>query len=305
MLVCKCTGHTSLERYRCDACDFDECILCIDGISASLDMNKYAAMPWHLVDIWWDIGIELPFQRISMDITISTDVPTSVNMYISPIGLAHMIDSNRIYPRTPFYGGIQTHSDGNTKCNPNLVGIGPGALFSMWNERHISSIRPADGGIFQSSGHEGDFVSVRRAYQWSKGKYTYSLIKMDAECVNGKWYTWVGCFLYSHEKNENIFVGALRFPGLELVLHNKIANFIEIYGPLKPVEDIPKVVVKFGRPVVNFFAYPCTATAVYSVNVPAYAVAGVEGGSVVVTVGELDTSRTDLSQRSMLLLTNL
>jgi hypothetical protein len=38
-----------------------------------------------------------------------------------------------------------------------------------------------DGGFCQSSGHEGDFVSVRRPYAWTKGKYTYRLTRRYQE----------------------------------------------------------------------------------------------------------------------------
>lgn len=82
----------------------------------------YAPMPWHLVDTWWDIGEEVPFESLAVDVTISDDVPSSVNLYIAPIGLGHL-------SKSPFYGGIQTHADGYTKRDQNLRQIGPGFLF--------------------------------------------------------------------------------------------------------------------------------------------------------------------------------
>jgi hypothetical protein len=138
----------------------------------------YAPMPWHLVDTWWDIGAPTPFESLAVDVTISDDVPSSVNLYIAPIGLGHLSG-------TPFYGGIQTQSDGNTRKDPHLRSIGPGLLLSMWGERSLDAIRPAEGGLLQSSGHEGDFVSVRRPYRWEKGTYTYRLTRMDREEING------------------------------------------------------------------------------------------------------------------------
>ena len=36
-------------------------------------------MPWHLVDVWWDLGKDVPFQSYSIDVTISDDVPSSSN----------------------------------------------------------------------------------------------------------------------------------------------------------------------------------------------------------------------------------
>src|SRR5580693_7957285 len=89
------------------------------------DEKKYAPMPWHLVDTWWDIGQDTPFESLAVDVTISDDVPSTVNLYISPIGLGHL-------SKTPFYGGIQTQADGYTKKEQKLGVIGPGFLFSMW-----------------------------------------------------------------------------------------------------------------------------------------------------------------------------
>src|SRR6476659_922956 len=138
------------------------------------DEKKYAPVPWHLVDHWWDIGEDTPFESLAVDVTISADVPPSVNLYVAPIGLGHL-------SKTPFYGGIQTQADGNTKKDQKLRPLGPGLLFSMWGERSLDAIRPSDGGFLQSSGHEGDFVSVRRPYQWKKGTYTYRVVRMDRE----------------------------------------------------------------------------------------------------------------------------
>ena len=242
--------------------------------------KKYAPMPWHLVDTWWDIGQDTPFESLAVDVTISDDVPSSVNLYIAPIGLGHL-------SKTPFYGGIQTQTDGCTKKEQKLRTLGPGFLFSMWGERKLDAIRPADGGFCQSSGHEGDFVSVRRPYAWKKGKYTYRLTRMDRETIDGKAFTWVGAFVYSHEKDENLFVGALRFRGEKLVLDRKAANFVEVYGRRRPAADIPKVTVTFGPPVVNGTAAKNpTAEAIYPKGVPNYADAVAKDGSLVITVGK-------------------
>ena len=247
---------------------------------------KYAPMPWHLVDTWWDTGKDTPFESLAVDVTVSDDVPSTVNLYIAPVGLGHL-------SKTPFYGGVQTQADGYTKADPKLRGIGPGFLFSMWGERSAEAIRPADGGFHQSSGHEGDFVSVRRPYKWAKGKYTYRLTKMDREQVGGKPHTWVGAFVYSHDKDENVFVGALRFPGENLVLNRKVANFVEVYGRRKPVADIPKVTVTFGPPVVNgSVVKDATAEVVYPKGVPDYADTVAKDGSLVVTVGTPVEGRT-------------
>jgi hypothetical protein len=254
--------------------------LAAGGDPPGKDEKGYAPMPWHLVDNWWDIGEDKPFESLALDVTISDDVPASVNLYIAPVGLAHL-------SKNPLYGGIQTQADGYTRKDPKLRAIGPGFLFSMWGERSPDAIRPADGGFHQSSGHEGDFVSVRRPFEWKKGKYTYRLARMDREEIGGKPYTWVGAFVYSHDKDENLFVGALRFKGEKLVLDRKIANFVEVYGRRRPVADIPKVTVTFGPPVVNgTAARNVSAEATYTKGVPDYADSVAKDGSLVVTVGQ-------------------
>jgi hypothetical protein len=249
------------------------------GAEPPAEEKKYAPMPWHLVDTWWDLGHDAPFESLALDVTISADVPSTVNLYISPVGLGHL-------SKTPFYGGIQTQVDGYTRKDQKLRARGPGFLFSMWGERSLDAIRPADGGLCQSSGHEGDFVSVRRPFAWKAGTYTYRVTRMDQETIDGKPFTWVGAFVYSHETDENVFVGALRFKGEKLVLDRRVANFVEVYGRLRPVADIPKVTVTFGPPVVNgiVVANP-SADAVYPKGVPDYAEVVAKDGSLVVTVG--------------------
>jgi len=248
--------------------------------------TTYRRTPWHLVDTWWDIGRDHAFDRYSVDVTISQAVPSKSRLYIAPIGLGHL-------NKTPFYGGIQTQADGYSKSNPRLRGIGPGFLMSMWGERSHSAIRPSAGGLFQSSGHEGDFVSVRRPFAWKAGKFTYSIVAMDQQIIDSKPYTWVGAFVFVHSQNENIFVGGLRFPGDELVLGRQLANFVEIYGPVIPVAEIPQVTVTFGNLKIN--GQPVvrpTARAVYPKGVPDFAEATARDGQLVITVGRQVNQRT-------------
>jgi hypothetical protein len=110
---------------------------------------------------------------------------------------------------------------------------------------------------------------------------------MDREVVEGKPCTWVGAFVYSHENDENIFIGALRFPGENLVLARKLASFVEIYGQPIPLEQIPEVTVTFGNLRVNGSPVEKpSATAVYPRQVPDYAEAVAQDGQLVVTVGK-------------------
>lgn len=257
-------------RSRVVRCSFLWGMLACGGIVLGIanglpaEEPEYKPMPWHLVDLWWHWDEEepQPFERYDIDVSLSEEVPDSVRLYVAPIGLGHLND-------TPFYGGLQTRADGYTSANPKLREIGRGLLMSMWGERRLEAIRPGEGGLLQSSGHEGDFVSVRRPYRWTPGTYTYSLVKQETERREDADFTWVAAFLHSQERQENIFIGALRFPGRDLVLKNSIASFVEIYGPRRPVAEIPHLTITFGNLKLNHRPIPLTrCEAIYPRGVP-------------------------------------
>jgi hypothetical protein len=121
---------------------------------------------------------------------------------------------------------------------------------------------------------------------------------MDEEEVEGKACTWVGVFVYSHEKDENVFVGALRFGGKDLILSRKLASFVEVYGRRIPVGEIPRVTVRLGNLVVNGKRIEvASAEAVYPRGVPDYADAVAQGDRLVIKVGEPVEGRTKRSVR--------
>jgi hypothetical protein len=228
-------------------------------------------------------------------VEISDDVSPAANLYIAPFGLGHL-------NKTPFYGGIQSQADGYKKSDQQLRKIGPGFLLSMWGERSLDAIRPSLGGFCQSSGHEGDFISVRCPYEWKKGKYTYRIVRMDQEEVDGNPATWIGAFVYSHAKDENVFIGALRCKGDNLQLSKEVASFVEIYGRRIPLDQIPKVTVTFGNLMVNGkAAQVVSARANFPKDVPDYADVSARDGAVVVKVGEPVENR---DKRRVLLIDN-
>ena len=127
----------------------------------------------------------------------------------------------------------------------------------------------------------------------NKGKYTYKVVKMDREEIDGKPCTWVGVLAYCHDRDENVFVGALRFPGENLVLARQVASFVEVYGQRVPVTEIPKLTVTFGNLQVNGKPVAVTsAKAVYPKKVPDYADTTAKDGALVVTVGQSVENRT-------------
>ena len=207
--------------------------------------NRVGPTPWHLSDLWWHLGTNAPFESYSIDVTIMDDVPADTRLYVAPVGLGKLNGLD-------FYGGLQTHSDGRTKDNPAQRGIGRGIILSRWGDRRIEGIRPAaPGGYFLSAGNEGDYVSARAPYEWTKGKYTYRIAKMDRGMLGEDKGTWFGGFVYSHEKHENAFIGSIWFKGESFTLDKDIASFVEIYGARIPVSNIPPVRIRFDNLCVN------------------------------------------------------
>jgi hypothetical protein len=256
-------------------------------------IDTYAPLPWHLASTRWDLGQEQPFESLAVDVSISDDLPQGQFLYIAPVGLARLGD-------TTLYGGIQTRMDAITRADPTHRAIGPGFIFSRWGERSMDAIRPGEGGWLESSGHQGDFISARRFFRWTKGSYTFSLRRLEGEIVDGAAHTWVGAYVRPAAGTE-IFVGALRFPGDGLRLGREVRNFVEIYGSPSPRSvEIPRVTVTFGPPVVNGRPSPrASARVVYPDGVPDVASAVAREGAIVVTIG---TAVRDRSAREELLL---
>jgi len=90
--------------------------------------------------------------------------------------------------------------------------------FSRWSHDKktpigLGHVRRRRTGLCESAGYEGEFCSVRRPFAWTKGTYTYSVIKADAEMIDGKPHTWFHCVVRSHETGASTYVGSLRFEG--------------------------------------------------------------------------------------------
>ena len=186
--------------------------------------------PWHLADVWWTF--EQPttnFESLDIDVTIDRDVPSTFNLYVAPCGLGELSGIR-------FYGGLQSNVNGwQSRTNQTRVHLGKGGIFSRWGKGKLSvaQARGAEDSHYEAAGYEGDFVSVRRAYPWTKGTYTWSLRAADTEYADGTNYTWVSCFITSHTSGEQRFIGSLRFEGTHLTFWNKHAAFVESIQPQK------------------------------------------------------------------------
>ena len=142
-----------------------------------------------------------------------------------------------------FYFGLQT---GISSDKGNR---GKGLIFSRWKTRDLANARVADPeeGWSQSSGHEGDFIGVRRLYDWGVGDYRVRLAP-DGSDTEGEWF---GLWITEKADGETTWIGSLKFPYLngEATINSTTYSTMEIYGqPIRPI-DIPEWHVSIERPL--------------------------------------------------------
>jgi hypothetical protein len=258
-------------------------------VSATIANCGDLKQPWHLADIWWNFDAPTPhFESLDIDVTIDRDVPSTCNLYVAPCGLGDLSGMH-------FYGGLQTNANGWPSKDEHVRKfIGKGGIFSRWGKEKLSvnQARGAEGSHFEAADYEGDFVSVRRPFTWTKGTYTWSLRACDIETIDGKDFTWVSCFITPHDTGAARYIGSLRFEGKDLTFWNKHSAFVEVYSTAKiPRSEIPEVVVTFGYPRINGKAPGFKSARVIHPGPgeqsasPDCAKAAGDGSSVVVTVG--------------------
>jgi len=258
--------------------------------------------PWHMANIWWILnGPVAHFESLEIDITIDRDVPDTYNLYISPCG------SSKINGKQ-FYGGLQSNINGwPSATNQTRVHPGKGAIFSRWSNDKttpigLENVRVAGPDcLVESAGYEGEFASVRRPFDWSRGNYTYRIVKGETEVSQGETNTWFDCSI-KDATGTTRKIGSLRFEGSDFSYAPSHSAFVEIYSTSKiPRSDIPKVNVTFGLPRINGKPAPLKQAHAYYPNKPGEpdspdcANVVEEGASVRVEVGPI--FRRDESSR--------
>jgi hypothetical protein len=201
--------------------------------------------------IWWNLAEPvLDFNRYDIDITVDRDIPEDYNLYISPVGSA--------LNGASFYGGLQTNINGWVNAsNRTRVHRGKGGIFSRWSMDKkapigLENVDKYDDGLCESAGYEGEFCSVRRPFQWTKGTYTMSIVKEETVTQKGKQQTWFKMSYKSHTNGEVRDIGRLLFEGTTFKFRQNIAAFVEIYSTARNhSSDVPEATITFGYPKIN------------------------------------------------------
>ena len=190
---------------------------------------------------YWESDQE-DFTELTTDFTIHNDVGDFSDQH----GLYLMVGNTSI-SEEGLYFGLQT----DTYAPEPPYRRGKGVIFSRWGTRDLDNARYADTyGWTESSGHEGDFIGVRRSYDWGAGNYRIR-IASDGLDSDGEWF---GLWITDLDSDETTWIGSLKFPLLNGVARIEPSSYstIEIYGnvnvPIRPI-DIPQWRVSVSRPL--------------------------------------------------------
>ena len=207
-------------------------------IPGRADLYELTSPPEHMAYIWWNWERGQEFRELVIDFTIHNDVADFSDRH----GLYLMLCYSSISD-VRFYFGLQTDV-----YQPERGGRGKGLIFSRWETRDLANARISDPeeGWTQSSGHEGDFIGVRRSYAWGTGDYRVR-IAPDGADSNGEWY---GVWITELSTDLTTWAGSLKFPYLNgmTAIQSPGYSTVEIYRePIRPI-DIPEWHVSVERP---------------------------------------------------------
>ena len=183
-------------------------------------------VPEHMVYARWDWNFKDALNEITVDVEIHNDIElTGAN------GIYLMVCHGDIHG-IGYYFGLQTDV-----FRPGLGGWGKGLIFSRWDTRDLENARIPGDGWTESSGHEGDFIGVRRSYDWTMGRYRLRMGPDGADGA-GQWY---GVWITDLSTNEETWIGSLKFPYFSgrALINSTCYSTVEVYGrPLAPA-DVP------------------------------------------------------------------
>ena len=203
------------------------------------ELYETGLTPEHIAHITWRWPREAEtrqpprFRELTTDFTIQNDVGN----YDRHSGLYLILGQSTI-SGVPLYYGLLTRMEGSKAL-----------IFSRWDTMDLSNARVAPGGFTEAGDYEGDFISVRRHYEWGAGDYRVRLAS-DGVDDDGEWF---GVWITDVDADTTTWFGSLKFPFAESEeqawIRGKSYSTIEIYGRyIRPI-DIPVWEAAVQRPV--------------------------------------------------------
>jgi len=235
------------------------------GDPATGGPETWRNLPWHLADVHHSMPPVGSVNSIEVTIDIEGRIEPADNVYIS--AMWGTLNGEGFY-----FGFLSNLYDYKTR-----KGVGRGVLFSRWGKGTLEEIRPAPGGFAYigeaATSGEGDFASVRHAFDWQPGRYTFAMRTRKKAISDPENTTWVDLLLYTHATQTWHDMGGLRFPARTLKLGRVLVSFVEIYKDReKKIRDfpiaLPNATVTLDLPIVNRRTEPISSKLIYATDVP-------------------------------------
>ena len=199
------------------------------------------SMPQHMASVSWYWDCNEIRSSVEVRFTIHNDPGEDYGLYF-------MIANGDI-GGVGYYAGLQTDV-----YREGYGHVGKGAIFSRWDTRDLANVRyDSDSGFAQSSGHEGNFVGVRRLFDWDAGDYVFR-IEQEEFAADGIWYK---ATVIDEDSGMSYWIGSMKFSYIKGFAHIRedMYSTIEIYrgNNVRPV-DIPEWHVSIVPPVGSDYA---------------------------------------------------
>ena len=182
-------------------------------------LNTPVEMPRAMMFAMW--GWDEPTDEIVVTVDFQNDIE-----YRGDHGLYFIACTPFAIGNTGAYFGLQT--DVNTGPTGGWRNIGKGAIFSVWDVPNDKGVRGPEDSWIEQGDYEGDFLSVRRAYDWGDGQHTLRISAEETD-EEGRWF---GLYV------NDLWMGSLRIPlangGARIQPY--CGSTVEVYGgpPVKP-----------------------------------------------------------------------
>lgn len=239
--------------------------------------------PWVLAELEFDLGKDVAFDRYSIDITLRRDLAADAPLLIEPIVDLRIAGES-------LGAGVQIQTGGYRFTHQrNRQAVASAAFLRMAGPPDPPRARiDKDQGLYDWSKNEPKpYLGVAIPKTWTKGRYTLSIARESQRAIEGKTYTWLGAYVYSHLSGTEEFVGSFRFPGTTFSMGGTVGARIAIPNVGQDAPEIPRTALTLGEWRINEQSVvPWSAIVRYPTDAPRGAVCTRVGKDIVMQVGD-------------------
>jgi hypothetical protein len=192
------------------------------GRAPAADPPELKQLPWHLADIYLDLGTHKSIKSLSVTYQLFDDIPGGAHgVFLAPI-------CGRLSGTLCYAGGVSQAFPIGTADDRSVISH-PGHGFRQFGSKSPDRVLPAKDGHSHLDDYEGDFAEVITRGPLKKGVYTLRLAKREKSTVAfAKDTCVVDMTVRVAGGNEVIAVGALVLPQADFSLDGSVCCFCEI-----------------------------------------------------------------------------